>query len=621
MRFSAPRSASPSPVRGRIRSSSTFGVPDDSDSEDYLSELESSFDADSDYDAASIASSSSPSGSSYDLVADLGKISLRPRHIARTPLEERQLEETVASIRLRTRYHDPYEEWERSTRKDAFRTARREYSTVQAQLHAQQEQLRAEEERRRAAQVGKQAQDVQANVERQRRLLLESEKKMKEEWDARNRQLWERIEAVIKMEEDKVAKKLEEERKAKEEEERKKKEAELKRRLEEEKKQQEEAAKRKAEEEKKKAEEEKAKQEKEEEEKRKQAEEERQRREDETKQLREKLHFMTSREEWKASRSDLMASPFFRLKTGPMRLVKSQREVKSEWSRLRRQIVPKIGQLTNDAQSIAQISQQLVEILRPSRGPPHPEAIYLSLCSSLAKAILLQAETEVTAKKVSAGPLAQVAFNLLDTLDAFPVIFFAKLVQRCGGWAIPVVIPREDADGTTWPSREAYFKACGWRKSSTGEGLESTEEYSNRVSAMMRVYFHILKIRPVNKPLERPYHVSRYWAWFARMLNDTELLKAAVAPELLYSTPSDPRFKVFNLTFCLPAALDVMGLQAKDIWGQQWIKVLALVHQGVTTGYENGKLIGGDSAEGAAARTRVVVALENIVNGVESADS
>jgi len=42
----------------------------------------------------------------------------RPRH--RTPLEERQMQETISAIRLRARYHDPYEEWEKQTRRDAF---------------------------------------------------------------------------------------------------------------------------------------------------------------------------------------------------------------------------------------------------------------------------------------------------------------------------------------------------------------------------------------------------------------------------------------------------------------------------------------------------------------------
>jgi len=46
--------------------------------------------------------------------------------------------------------------------------------------------------------------------------------------------------------------------------------------------------------------------------------------------------------------------------------------------------------------------------------------------------------------------------------------------------------------------------------------------------------------------------------------------------------------------------------------------MLALIHEGITTGYDNGKLIGGEATEGAAARTRVMVVLENIMNGVQS---
>ena len=42
------------------------------------------------------------------------------QHISRPPLEQRYIDETITSIRLRTRYHDPYEEWEKQTRKDSL---------------------------------------------------------------------------------------------------------------------------------------------------------------------------------------------------------------------------------------------------------------------------------------------------------------------------------------------------------------------------------------------------------------------------------------------------------------------------------------------------------------------
>ena len=54
------------------------------------------------------------------LVNDLHLFNSKPRHSMRNPSELRSIEETIAAIRLRTRHHDPYEEWERQTRKDAF---------------------------------------------------------------------------------------------------------------------------------------------------------------------------------------------------------------------------------------------------------------------------------------------------------------------------------------------------------------------------------------------------------------------------------------------------------------------------------------------------------------------
>ena len=137
----------------------------------------------------------------------------------------------------------------------------------------------------------------------------------------------------------------------------------------------------------------------------------------------------------------------------------------------------------------------------------------------MAKAILLQAEVEVTAEKRSAIPLAHVAANLLQELNGFSDIFWAKLVQRTGGWPIPIVPPPEpDVD---------YNKLSGFRED------ESTSEFTMRVAGLMRVYFHIL-VAPVNRPMDPTFRVTRYWMYFARMLSDRRLLVSSpVAPELL----------------------------------------------------------------------------------------
>ena len=149
---------------------------------------------------------------------------------------------------------------------------------------------------------------------------------------------------------------------------------------------------------------------------------------------------------------------------------------------------------------------------------------------------------------------------------------------------------------------------------------ETTKEYSNRISGIMRVYLHTLKIRPVQKPLYSMFQLLRYWAWFARILNDRRSLAQPIAPQLIYSKRFDfffscLFFSFFFADFLFPgsiAALDVLGLEAKSVWGQQWDKMIHLIETGVTTGYEDNELIGGDCAEGSAARTRVMFALENL---------
>ena len=63
------------------------------------------------------------------------------------------------------------------------------------------------------------------------------------------------------------------------------------------------------------------------------------------------------------------------------------------------------------------------------------------------------------------------------------------------------------------------------------------------------------------------------------------------------------------------AALDIGGVEAKQVWGKQWVKMLAQLYDAATVGLEGapGTLLGGDSAEGVAARVRVQLEIERIM--------
>ena len=177
-------------------------------------------------------------------------------------------------------------------------------------------------------------------------------------------------------------------------------------------------------------------------------------------------------------------------------------------------------------------AREIISIVVPT--PRFPEEIYYALLSSLAKAILLQAEIEVTAEKRTAVNLAQLAVALLSELNSFAEIFWAKLVQRTGGWAIPVVIPGQDIDGSDLQKDQVKRrKVMGYV-----DAEETNADYSARVAGIMRVYFHIIMTQHP-KMLGQMFSASRYWTYFARMVKDPSLLLSAVAPELLYGTYSD----------------------------------------------------------------------------------
>ncbi|KAI6038509.1 GLE1-like protein-domain-containing protein [Pisolithus marmoratus] len=611
------RSPSPSPVRRKQtrRRSSVYGLPSDSDEESlssestkllkFASESEASEEEQPWYGEGDISSRQLSKHSSLQLQHLCGKSSplqksQRNSEDGKFLADRRALEDTIAAIRLRTRHYDPYEEWERQTRTDALRTARHLRTTANAThaCHLDSAQISAIEAQQTA--YKSQLTDVQRLLETLRIKERDEEVRLRQKWNDEDRARRGRVEAVIRAEEARARAEAEAER-------RKREEAERRRREEEEKKRREVEEQRVADEEKRRAEEEKERRERE------LQEAEKRRKEKETEG--EKLSGMVAADEdWKYARGTLK-----NLKAGPMKIVKGEKALKSQWSAIRRQITPKIGQLTQDQATITRIIGQLIELVRPST--PHPQPLYLAALSSLSKCILLQAETEVTAEKKSAFPLAAVTCALLHhplLSDTFPEVFYAKMVQRTGGWGIPVVVPAHDVDGRAFNDSERR-KAMGYRRTGGEDGSEEgiwegSGEYGTRVSGIMRVYFLVLGMSASVAPTlpaagpggraQRIFQLPRFWVYFSRMLGDERLLGAAVAAQILH------------------AALDVAGLEARYIWGKQWMKLLQLLYVASTEGIgstpstDGKRMLGGQTPEGKSARVRVQLEIERIVQAL-----
>jgi nucleoporin GLE1 len=185
------------------------------------------------------------------------------------------------------------------------KTARKELLETQAQLHELQDRKHAAEQKDLEDAHAKQLADVQSLLDRAREGQRNEETKLRQTWKLRDQILWERIEAGIKVEEERLARRLEEERRGREEEERKRKEEELKKKLAEEKRLQEEAAKKEAEEEKKRLEEEMERNQKEAQEKRKKQQEEMKHQAAEEVELRTVMSFNPADDDWRVARENL----------------------------------------------------------------------------------------------------------------------------------------------------------------------------------------------------------------------------------------------------------------------------------------------------------------------------
>ncbi|KAJ3720442.1 GLE1-like protein-domain-containing protein [Lentinula raphanica] len=510
----------------------------------------------------------------------------------RSTREQSHIEDTIAAIRLRTRHHDPFEEWEKEMRKDSLRAARKNHSEAETQFLRHQNQRRIEESRRLAAAFKQDEIQLIQKLDGLRLQQQAREQTLREKLAERSGTLWNRIEASIKLEQDQKQAKLDEERRVREETERKLREEAEKTRREEQRQREEEERKRREEDEVRRKREEEARRIQEEKEAAIQEAKQQENRLKAEEESRKAAGMTTSEDDWKQSRKNLQL-----VKTQGTRLVKANPAFRSSWSSARRTITAKVGQLTNDVETINRVSSQIIGILRPA-GNPLPPPVYTALLSALAKALILQAETEITAEKRSAVPLAQVAFNCLDQLEGLSEVFFAKITQRIGPWAIPCLLPETDFDGRSWTDNAEIRRMHGFRLGEDGAS-ETQTQYTDRVKGVMRLYFSVLKITPKRGPLSKMFQLPRYWTWMARLLASRSMLSSAVGAEVLF------------------VALEVLGAEALRIWGYQFVKILRLIYDASTEGLGNGKVLGGTSPDGIAARARVKLEVESIMKGAD----
>lgn len=269
------------------------------------------------------------------------------------------------------------------------------------------------------------------------------------------------------------------------------------------------------------------------------------------------------------------------IKTDVLPAISSNPDLRKQCFAAKRQITPKIGQLTNSRQEISRITQAIASVLDAAKQAAASGSgdVYTWILNHLSKCLIRQAEQEVAAKQDTAYPLARVVvwLLLLGHVELADVLM-ARLCKKCP-WVIPV-----------WPTRtkdmteEAYRQTMGYKTSE-----ETTENYSNRMNGITAFYFAILQTVPTTPPggtgldLERiPVHLrsTTLWRWSVRAL-----------------TPSSSAVAFLDHPMCpsiWSVFIEVAGPYALKLYGKQIRKVFALLLTQGLQGKKAGWLQHGD---------------------------
>ncbi|KAK4052833.1 Nuclear pore complex nucleoporin component [Microbotryomycetes sp. JL201] len=189
------------------------------------------------------------------------------------------------------------------------------------------------------------------------------------------------------------------------------------------------------------------------------------------------------------------AAVMLRIKQQVLPTVSQNTDWRKQCFTAKRSITPKIGQLTASSETTLRIINQLDQILSSMRPPPGsggPTEPYTWTLNHLSKALVKQAETEVTAKLSTAYPLGRVVIGLLvrGHIELGDVLM-ARLVKKCfwiTGWWPPKRPEQSEQD---------HRKTLGHAAPTSGETIV---QYAQRMSGILALYASILQTSPLKSP-------------------------------------------------------------------------------------------------------------------------
>ncbi|KAJ1899348.1 Nuclear pore complex nucleoporin component [Coemansia sp. IMI 209127] len=203
--------------------------------------------------------------------------------------------------------------------------------------------------------------------------------------------------------------------------------------------------------------------------------------------------------------------------------VKNNKAMKDYCFKQRGVIVRSFGQLKDSQEFVSRISDTVIQIIAGS-----PAGVEQWILNLVAKAIVKQAEKEVSVAHHAAFPLAAAAVLVMQRFPLLADMLLVRLVKKC-----PYIIP-EYAVRKQGQSAEEYLRSIGYKEKEEDE-LETDIIYVERMAGIVALFSAIVQTTDasgVANAQKRPLPISFGWTWLARMVN---LRPRAISPLLVHT--------------------------------------------------------------------------------------
>lgn len=182
--------------------------------------------------------------------------------------------------------------------------------------------------------------------------------------------------------------------------------------------------------------------------------------------------------------------------------------LKKDMNVIKRKINVKLGQLSTSQRQANSIAHEIVSLVN---SVPPKSLQYHWLLNFIAKALVSQAETEVTVKASAAVPLGFLAATFLSTYPEFDYYLLARLVKKCC-FVIGYTGSIDSENGRL---------RMGWRRGGDGK-WESEVKYEERVAGILSLW--AVMTRFIDSEEYALFNWKAQWRFLARILNTAQEL-------------------------------------------------------------------------------------------------